>query len=247
MSPSLFLLPITYHFFTVLLVLWVFIVRREIITERPNHRADIPRACFSLDSSAMSIRILSSVSLRFSLPFILSFFPVRDTCAPITYAIFSSCSQLDLVKAIVDATTDHGPRCIQFSFFARRFCPIDVVFPLFTFVADWLYSLYSIFFPLPTFLLASSFPVASSSTDGVLVAGIIITFSPPTRGRRIEEGRFNYFIAWPATATSVPLPSYRPCPLSPPCPSWYRTRWDARRDWRFINIAVLARVSRCLY
>lgn len=105
MSPSLFLLPITYHFFTVLLVLWVFIVRREIITESPNHRADIPRACFLLDSSAMSIRIFSSVSLRFSLPFVL-FFSVRDTCAPIIYAIFSFCSQLDLVKAIVDATTD---------------------------------------------------------------------------------------------------------------------------------------------
>lgn len=118
------------------------------------------------------------------------------------------------------------PRCIQFSFFARRFCPIVVVFPLFTFVADCTHCI-QFSSPLPAFLLAPSFPVASPSADGTLTAGIIITFSPPTRGRRIEEGRFNYFIAWPATATSVPLP----LPLiTPPRPVLRDIGHDGTRD-----------------
>lgn len=208
-------------------------------------RADIlsPRRVCLLNLPRCLSAHFHPFSFSFSLPF-RSFFCLSLATLvylQITHAILSSRSQLDLVKAIVDAAALY----IQFSFLRTPLlfdrCRFSALY-----LRRRLYSLYSIFFPLRGFSSRSVVSRGISLYPATFTAGIIITFSPPMRGRRIEEGRFNYFIAWPATATSASLlpSSFLPPPT---CPSWYRTRWDARRDWRFINIAVLTRVSRCLH
>lgn len=63
---------------------------------------------------------------------------------------------------------------------------------------------HEILFHFLAFLRYPSFPALHPRLDG-----IIITFSPPTRSET-REGRFNYFIAWPPTATSTLFSSCAP-------------------------------------
>lgn len=127
-------------------------------------------------------------------------------------------------------------RYIQFSFFARRFYPIDVAFPLFSFDSDWPYLLYSIFFPFSRlFFSPPSFPVA------------------PFRRRRIHRGNNNYLFIVDARSKNgrrVILiilsrdQQPRPLSLSPPLPSpsefvLYDIGHDEMRDVTDVSLISL--------
>lgn len=176
-------------FFTVLLVLQVFIIRREIITERPRATAQIYSSLVPLFLRIRRVRSHIFIQIFALLYFFTGEHIWRTGFSPVT--ILSSRSQLDFVKAIVNRCSLSLSRARARSLavalnFPSPYAAFVRSTPLFRSLPSTRLAVLIVFnfLPLPAFLLASPFPVALCRRPA-LTTGIIITFSPPTR--EVEE------------------------------------------------------------
>lgn len=137
-------------FFTVLLVLQVFIIRREIITERPRATAQIYSSLVPLFLRIRRVRSHIFIQIFALVYFFTGEHIWRAGFSPAT--ILSSRSQLDFVKAIVNRRSRARARTpvVALNFPSpllsdrRRFSALYLRL-------GWRCSLYSIFFPFPLF------------------------------------------------------------------------------------------------